>query len=94
MSADEDSRVVVDQFTRQAASFREFAEVPGQPRDMVLAATEISPDDTVLDVACGPGVTTCDLAEVAQHATGIDITPAMIRQARELQQKKGLTNVS
>jgi SAM-dependent methyltransferase len=61
---------------------------------MVLAATDIKPGDTVLDVACGPGVTTCDLAEVAQHATGIDITPAMIEQAKKLQQEKGLTNVT
>ena len=87
-------RLVVDQFTRQADPFREFAEMPGQPRELVLAATEIQADDTVLDVACGPGVTTCDLAEVAGHATGIDVTPAMINQAKELQQKKGLTNVA
>jgi SAM-dependent methyltransferase len=87
-------RIVVDQFTRQADPFREFAAMPGQPREMVRAATEIEPDDSVLDVACGPGVTTCDLAEVARQATGIDVTPAMIEQARELQRSKGLTNVS
>jgi len=94
MSAEDDKRVVVDQFTRQATAFREFAEMPGQPREMVLAATDIRPDDTVLDVACGPGVTTCDLAEVARHATGIDITRTMIEQAKRLQQEKGLTNVT
>ncbi len=89
----EHERVVVNQFTRQADSFREFAEMPGQPRDMVLAATEIDPEDTVLDVACGPGVTTCDLAEVAGHATGIDVTPAINEQAKALQHRKSLTNV-
>jgi len=51
----EHQRVVVDQFTRQADSFREFAEMPGQPREMVVAATGIGDEDTVLDVACGPG---------------------------------------
>ena len=70
-SSEDHERVVVDQFTRQADQFREFAEMPGQPRDMVLAATSVDEGDTVLDVACGPGVTTCDLAEVARHATGI-----------------------
>lgn len=38
-------------------------------------------------------MTTCDLAQVAGHATGIDIAPAMIEQAKELQQSQGLTNV-
>jgi SAM-dependent methyltransferase len=61
---------------------------------MVLAATEIDAGDSVLDVACGPGVTTCDLAAVAGHATGIDVTPAMIEQAKELQRSKRLTNVA
>jgi ubiquinone/menaquinone biosynthesis C-methylase UbiE len=85
---------VVDQFTRQAKSFREFAEMPGKPRDLVLAVSDIKADDLVLDVACGPGVTTCDFAELAHHATGIDLTPAMIEQAKQLQQSKGLTNLT
>jgi SAM-dependent methyltransferase len=88
------TQTVVDQFTLQASHFREFAEMPGHPRTVVLAATGISADDTVLDVACGPGVTTCDLAEVARHATGIDITPAMIEQAKQIQKEKGLTNLT
>jgi len=87
-------RIVLDQFSRQAEEFREFAEMPGQPRDMVLAATQVGAGDSVLDVACGPGVTTCDLAEVAGRAIGIDVTPAMIEQAKELQRKKKLSNVT
>ena len=92
--SEDHQRVVVDQFTRQADQFRAFAEMPGQPRNMVLAATQIDATDTVLDVACGPGVTTCDLAEVAGNVTGIDVTPAMIEQAKELQRRKGLKNVT
>ena len=91
---EEHQRIVVDQFTRQANQFREFAEMPGKPRELVLAATEIDAEDTVLDVACGPGVTTCDLAELAGHATGIDVTLAMIEQAKKLQRSKSLTNVT
>ncbi len=68
--SEDHERVVVDQFTRQAVQFQEFAEMPGQPRDMVRAATEIDAGDTVLDVACGPGVTTCDLAEVMRRSSG------------------------
>lgn len=96
MSADSEKRrqIVVDQFTQQAAAFREFAELPGQPRDVVLAAAGIDAEETVLDVACGPGVATCDLALTARHATGIDVTPAMIEQAKQLQADKGLNNVT
>jgi ubiquinone/menaquinone biosynthesis C-methylase UbiE len=93
-SRENHERTVVDQFTRQANQFREFAEMPGQPREMVLAATKIDATDSVLDVACGPGVTTCDMAEVAGHAIGIDVTPAMIEQAKDLQRRKNLANMT
>ena len=42
----------------------------------------VCPKDDVLDVACGPGLVACALAPAARHVTGIDITPAMIEQAR------------
>ena len=42
--------------------------------------------NSVLDVACGPGLVACALAEVARSVTGIDLTPAMIDQARTRQQ--------
>ena len=52
------------------------------------------PQDTVLDVACGPGLVVCAFAGVARHATGIDLTPAMIERARALAHQKGLSNVT
>ncbi|MCU1331202.1 MAG: UbiE/COQ5 methyltransferase, partial [Candidatus Angelobacter sp.] len=45
-------------------------------------------------VACGPGLLACAFARVAQHATGIDMTPAMLEQARKTQQEQGLKNVN
>jgi ubiquinone/menaquinone biosynthesis C-methylase UbiE len=48
----------------------------------------------VLDVACGPGLLACAFARVAKHATGIDMTPAMLEQARKTQQEQGFKNVS
>ena len=47
----------------------------------------------MLDVACGPGLITCALAKVARQLTGIDITPAMIEEARKRQQSMGLAKV-
>jgi len=47
----------------------------------------------VLDVACGPGLISIEFAKRARHVTGIDITPAMIQQAKSLQQKNNLNNM-
>jgi SAM-dependent methyltransferase len=46
----------------------------------------LAPDAKVLDVGCGPGTITTDLADrVPQgHVTGIDAAQAVIEQAREL----------
>jgi SAM-dependent methyltransferase len=52
------------------------------------------PDDTVLDVACGPGLVVCAFAARTRHATGIDLTPAMLDRARALAREKGIANVA
>jgi ubiquinone/menaquinone biosynthesis C-methylase UbiE len=87
--------LILDQFTKQAIP---FATAPGikdeEALQLVVDFTGAGPQDTVLDVACGPGLVACAFARAVRHATGIDLTPAMIEQARALQQKKGLTNIS
>jgi ubiquinone/menaquinone biosynthesis C-methylase UbiE len=50
--------------------------------------------DTVLDVACGPGVLSCAFAKHARHVTGIDITPSMLERAKELQESLRISNVA
>jgi ubiquinone/menaquinone biosynthesis C-methylase UbiE len=50
--------------------------------------------DTVLDVACGPGIVVCELAKFVSHVTGIDITPAMIEQAKQMQKERKLNNLT
>ena len=86
---------ILDQFTRQAVP---FASAPGIKDEaaltLVVEFSGAGPADTVLDVACGPGILACAFARVAKNVTGIDITPAMLERARLLQEEKGLTNVS
>jgi ubiquinone/menaquinone biosynthesis C-methylase UbiE len=48
---------------------------------LLIDMTGVGPADRVLDVACGPGLVACSLAEVARHVTGLDLAPAMIKQA-------------
>ncbi len=86
---------ILDQFTRQAAPFAAAAPIRNQEAlDRIVQWAGAGPDDTVLDVACGPGLLVCAFGKVVKHATGIDMTPAMLEQARRTQQEQGLKNVS
>ncbi len=87
--------LILDQFTRQAVPFSQSPSVSNQKAlEFIVASAGAGPEDTVLDVACGPGLLACAFARVVRHATGIDLTPAMLDQARKAQQEQGLTNVS
>ncbi len=48
----------------------------------------------MLDVACGGGIVVCAFAPEVRHATGIDMTPAMLDRARQLAAEKGIANAS
>src|SRR5262245_16390377 len=84
---------IVDQFTQQAVP---FSTAPGikdeRALELLVEASGAGRDDTVLDVACGPGLVVAAFARVLRHATGIDVTPAMLARAREL--TAGLPNVT
>lgn len=87
---DQHQRLILDQFTKQAVA---FSQMPNHSPELLLAASGVGPDDTVLDVACGPGLMACAFAKVARHVTGIDLTQAMIEQAKALQRTEGQTNL-
>lgn len=87
--------LILDQFTKQAIPFATAAGIKDEEAlKLLVEFTSVRPDDTMLDVACGPGLVVCAFAQVVRHATGIDLTPAMIERARTLQTEKGLTNVT
>ena len=94
MTADH-REAILDQFTRQAVP---FSTAPGikneQALSLLVEASGAGPTDTVLDVACGGGNVVCAFARVVRHATGIDLTPAMIEQAKALERDQGPANVS
>jgi len=87
--------LILHQFTRQAVPFSTAPAI--RNREALNRIVEISgagPEDSVLDVACGPGLLVCAFARVVRHATGIDLTPAMLEQARELEKQHALSNVT
>ena len=95
MSTPSHRDAILDQFTRQATPFSTAAGIKDeQALRLLVESTGAGPDDIALDVACGGGLVVCAFAQVVRHATGIDLTPAMIERARALQQENGLTNVT
>ena len=49
---------------------------------------------SVLDVGCGHGFVTCDMAAVADHVTAIDISPDHLRHAVAMAQVNQIRNVA
>ena len=89
------NQTIVDQFTRQAIPFATAAAIRNTDAlNRIVQLAQAGPDDTVLDVACGPGLLVCAFAKIVRHATGIDLTPAMLEQARKLQAELGLSNIT
>src|SRR5438477_4605077 len=87
--------LIRDQFTRQATPFSTAAPIASEAAlQKVIGAAKPGPDDRVLDVACGGGIVVCAFAPHLRHATGIDVTPAMLERARALAAEKGIANVA
>ncbi|MBI3529494.1 MAG: methyltransferase domain-containing protein [Betaproteobacteria bacterium] len=87
--------LIVDQFSRQAIPFSTAKTIADEKAlQLLIDSVGAGPDDTVLDVACGGGNVVCAFAGIVRHATGIDMTPAMLDRARAVAREKSLSNVS
>ena len=87
--------LTIEQFTKQAAGFANSEVTKNDDvLERIVRSAELTPCDFSLDVACGPGLLVCTFARFVRHATGIDLTPAMLDQAKYLQREKKLSNVT
>ena len=59
-----------------------------------VEARLIGTADRVLDVGCGTGKSTRDVARIAHEVTGIDLSTRMLELARKRTADEGLTNVT
>jgi ubiquinone/menaquinone biosynthesis C-methylase UbiE len=85
---------IISQFTKQAIPFTQLSQHSNQyGLELVIKLSQPKNTDTVLDVACGSGIVSCEFAKKVSFVTGIDLTPAMIEQAKMLQQEKNLKNI-
>ncbi len=86
---------VLDQFTQQAESYSRLTgamAIAGDRQAAFRALVDPRPDDLALDVCCGPATIALDLAPHVARVTGLDLTPAMLDQARAAQAEKGMEN--
>lgn len=84
---------ILDQFTRQADLFQATHRLAEDATRAALEVSGVGSEDVVLDVACGPGILACAFAKHARYVTGVDITPAMLERAANLQRESSLQNV-
>lgn len=86
---------IISQFTKQAIPYTKRHTLSNENElKQIVELTNANRNDIVLDLACGPGIVSCALAKIANHVTGIDLTPAMIDQTKILQKEKQLTNIT
>lgn len=89
------NETVISQFTKQAVPFAQLSQHSNQyGLELMIKLSQPKNTDTVLDVACGGGIISCEFAKIVSQVTGIDLTPAMIEQAKSLQKEKQLKNIN
>jgi ubiquinone/menaquinone biosynthesis C-methylase UbiE len=85
---------VLDQFGKQAPSYAQLVlRNPDAGLTPLLETAHPTPDDQLLDVGCGTGRFAVAMAPLVGHVTGVDLTPAMLDQARTLQANAGVSNI-
>src|SRR6478609_1285128 len=84
---------IKEQFSKQATSYTAVA-AHRDSLEVLIEMSGVSKEDTVLDIACGSCIVTCEFAKHAHYATGIDITKGMLDEAKKLQLANNLTNIN
>ncbi|MEK6246242.1 MAG: methyltransferase domain-containing protein [Pseudomonadota bacterium] len=92
-----DLRLAVAKYRRHAAGYDASAQRTMALRRKVIGMLGLAPGETVLDVACGTGLSLPLLREAvgpAGRLIGVEISPDMIYRARERVASAGWSNVT
>jgi len=95
LESPEASELIRSQFNRQAENFSNWSVT--QNRGYLQAYftfCEMTPEDGLLDVACGSGEFALFAAPQLGRAVGVDISDRMIALAQERAHQAGITNVT
>jgi ubiquinone/menaquinone biosynthesis C-methylase UbiE len=65
----------------------------GAMRRIIAEMAHSSVDGPVLELCCGTGAVTAQLARSFGHVIGVDLSPDMLQRARQRMERQGLLNV-
>ena len=84
-----------EQGAHWAAHWQHYDRSLGAYHSRLLAAADLQPADSVLDIGCGNGQVTRDAARAAYQGAvlGLDLSSPMLARARELAAAQGLDTV-
>ncbi len=86
--------LIKEEFARQADSMLSASVFTDSDIvDRINSAACVTDGLRVLDVGCGPGIMTTELAADAGEVVAFDLTPEMIQRARQRCKEAGLANV-
>ncbi len=84
---------IVKQFSKQAIGYSSITS-HSDSLEKLISITSASNKDKVLDIACGSGIVSCEFAKHTSSVIGIDMTQEMLDEAKKLQTKQKIKNVS
>ncbi|HUD30960.1 MAG TPA: methyltransferase domain-containing protein [Novosphingobium sp.] len=84
---------VLDQFTQQASTYAALVKNQDSRPDPLVALLELQPHHRLLDVGCGSGQFAIRAAPLVAEVLGVDLTPAMLVEAREHARTSGVENI-
>jgi len=88
------SRTSQEQFDRQAAQYNaQWNAWNGDSLTWLIEHAHCRPSDRWLDVATGAGFTAVAFARLVAEVTGLDVSAAMLQEARERARAAGLANL-
>lgn len=62
-------------------------------RKIAITREHMTPDSVVLDIGCGTGSLALRLADAGREVHGLDVSPEMVRIARDKAERQGAANV-
>jgi 2-polyprenyl-3-methyl-5-hydroxy-6-metoxy-1,4-benzoquinol methylase len=87
---------ILDQFARQAQSYAALVSKHSRDPSLPIFLDAVKPTvaQRMLDVGCGTGRFAVSIAPLFGHVIGVDLTPAMLNQARALQAESNVSNIT
>lgn len=82
----------VEYWDRRASNFADNSGISNYGKEF-LELCELEKDWTALDMGCGSGSLTIELAKRVRHMTGIDFSPKMLELLGENASRLGVTNI-